>query len=152
LTALSCHTAETGLLFKTIVVTALPTIVVKLGGGSLYSWVGTQVARYSVVTFVLDLFLQSILVRCSCNNADIWYTFGNYWPQANSVGFHSFVFGNYTFINLDQINLMFLILKTASALCGAAQSMIWLVLCRVVQGMGGGGILSLVFVISSLLK
>ncbi|KAL0946650.1 hypothetical protein HGRIS_012844 [Hohenbuehelia grisea] len=31
-----------------------------------------------------------------------------------------------------------------SALCGAAQSMTWLIVCRAVQGIGGGGILQLV--------
>ncbi|KAK7467253.1 hypothetical protein VKT23_004310 [Stygiomarasmius scandens] len=31
-----------------------------------------------------------------------------------------------------------------SALCGAAQSMIWLIVCRAVQGIGGGGIIQLI--------
>ncbi|KAI9064407.1 MFS amino acid permease [Trametes sanguinea] len=31
-----------------------------------------------------------------------------------------------------------------SALCGAAQNMIWLVVCRAVQGIGGGGIIQMV--------
>ncbi|EEB93768.1 hypothetical protein MPER_07536, partial [Moniliophthora perniciosa FA553] len=31
-----------------------------------------------------------------------------------------------------------------SALCGAAQTMIWLIVCRAVQGIGGGGIIQLV--------
>lgn len=30
-----------------------------------------------------------------------------------------------------------------SALCGAAQNMNWLIICRCVQGMGGGGIIGL---------
>ncbi|EPY52968.1 membrane transporter [Schizosaccharomyces cryophilus OY26] len=34
-----------------------------------------------------------------------------------------------------------------SALCGAAKSMIWLILCRAVQGIGGGGIMSLVTIV-----
>lgn len=29
-------------------------------------------------------------------------------------------------------------------MCGAAQSMIWLVVCRAVQGIGGGGIIQMV--------
>ncbi|KAG7092587.1 hypothetical protein E1B28_008930 [Marasmius oreades] len=37
--------------------------------------------------------------------------------------------------------LVFLI---GSALCGAAQNMTWLIVCRAVQGIGGGGILQLV--------
>ena len=32
----------------------------------------------------------------------------------------------------------------ASALCGAAQDMTWLIVCRAVQGIGGGGIIQLV--------
>ncbi|CAA92259.1 basic amino acid transmembrane transporter [Schizosaccharomyces pombe] len=34
-----------------------------------------------------------------------------------------------------------------SAMCGAAQNMLWLVLCRAVQGIGGGGITSLVTIV-----
>ncbi|CAC19745.1 Membrane transporter [Schizosaccharomyces pombe] len=34
-----------------------------------------------------------------------------------------------------------------SAMCGAAQNMLWLVLCRAVQGIGGGGIMSLVTIV-----
>jgi MFS family permease len=34
--------------------------------------------------------------------------------------------------------------QIGSALCGAAQSMIWLVVCRAVQGIGGGGIIQMV--------
>ncbi|KAJ7494229.1 MFS general substrate transporter [Mycena galericulata] len=36
------------------------------------------------------------------------------------------------------------IFLVGSALCGAAQNMTWLVVCRAVQGIGGGGILQLV--------
>lgn len=32
-------------------------------------------------------------------------------------------------------------IQGASALCGAAQNMIWLVICRAIQGIGGGGII-----------
>jgi MFS family permease len=31
-----------------------------------------------------------------------------------------------------------------SALCGAAQNMTWLIVCRALQGIGGGGIIQLV--------
>ncbi|KAJ7632749.1 MFS general substrate transporter [Roridomyces roridus] len=37
-----------------------------------------------------------------------------------------------------------LIFLIGSALCGAAQNMTWLIVCRAVQGIGGGGILQLV--------
>ncbi|KAJ4487828.1 MFS amino acid permease [Lentinula aciculospora] len=37
-----------------------------------------------------------------------------------------------------------LIFLVGSALCGAAQTMVWLIVCRAVQGIGGGGIIQLV--------
>ncbi|KAJ3995948.1 MFS general substrate transporter [Lentinula boryana] len=37
-----------------------------------------------------------------------------------------------------------LIFLIGSALCGAAQTMVWLIVCRAVQGIGGGGIIQLV--------
>lgn len=36
-----------------------------------------------------------------------------------------------------------------SAMCGAAQSFIWLVLCRGVQGIGGGGIFQMTMITAS---
>ncbi|KAJ3863474.1 MFS general substrate transporter [Lentinula novae-zelandiae] len=38
-----------------------------------------------------------------------------------------------------------LIFLIGSALCGAAQTMVWLIVCRAVQGIGGGGIIQLVW-------
>ncbi|KAI0374828.1 MFS amino acid permease [Pilatotrama ljubarskyi] len=40
--------------------------------------------------------------------------------------------------------LIFLASGIGSALCGAAQSMTWLVVCRAVQGIGGGGVMQMV--------
>jgi len=37
-----------------------------------------------------------------------------------------------------------IIFLIGSALCGAAQNMVWLVVCRAVQGIGGGGIIQMV--------
>ncbi|KAF8843668.1 MFS general substrate transporter [Paxillus ammoniavirescens] len=39
-----------------------------------------------------------------------------------------------------------IIFLLGSALCGAAQSMNWLIICRAVQGIGGGGIIQLVVI------
>ncbi|KAF8843664.1 MFS general substrate transporter [Paxillus ammoniavirescens] len=39
-----------------------------------------------------------------------------------------------------------IIFLVGSALCGAAQSMNWLIICRAVQGIGGGGIMQLVII------
>ncbi|OAX38723.1 MFS amino acid permease [Rhizopogon vinicolor AM-OR11-026] len=38
---------------------------------------------------------------------------------------------------------------TGSALCGAAQTMTWLIVCRAVQGLGGAGVMQLAMVIMS---
>ncbi|KAH7913996.1 major facilitator superfamily domain-containing protein [Hygrophoropsis aurantiaca] len=39
-----------------------------------------------------------------------------------------------------------LIFLIGSALCGAAQNMTWLIVCRAIQGIGGGGIIQLVII------
>ncbi|KAF7792981.1 hypothetical protein EIP86_004086 [Pleurotus ostreatoroseus] len=83
---------------QTIVATALPTIVAKLGGGKDYSWVGSAY----------------LLAAASL---------GTIYGKASDI------FGRK---------------PIGSALCGAAQNMIWLVVCRAVQGIGGGGIIQLV--------
>ncbi|KAF7363558.1 putative transporter C3H1.06c [Mycena sanguinolenta] len=93
---------------QTIVATALPTIVEELGGGKLYSWVGSAyllaaAALAPLYGILSDIFGRKPLLYCS-------------------IG--CFLLG--------------------SALCGAAQSMTWLVVCRAVQGIGGGAILQLV--------
>lgn len=93
---------------QTIVATALPTIVEKLGGGKQYSWVGSAyllaAAALSPVFGKLSDLIGRKPVLYSC--------------------IVSFLIG--------------------SALCGAAQNMVWLVVCRAVQGIGGGGIIQLV--------
>lgn len=93
---------------QTIVATALPTIVAKLGGGSEYSWVGSAY-----------LLAAASLGPLYGKASDI---FGRKPILFASIGI--FLFG--------------------SAMCGAAQSMIWLVVCRAVQGIGGGGIIQMV--------
>ncbi|KAL1947869.1 hypothetical protein VTO73DRAFT_13593 [Trametes versicolor] len=93
---------------QTIVATALPTIVEKLGGGSDYSWVGSA---YLLATSALSPIYGKI--------SDI--------TGRKPVLYVSI--------------LIFLI---GSALCGAAQNMTWLVVCRAVQGIGGGGIIQMV--------
>lgn len=93
---------------QTIVATALPTIVAKLGGGNLYSWVGSAYLLASACLSPLYGKLSDLIGR-------------------KPVLYSSIV--------------VFLI---GSALCGAAQSMVWLVIARAVQGIGGGGIIQLV--------
>ncbi|EMD38555.1 hypothetical protein CERSUDRAFT_135443 [Gelatoporia subvermispora B] len=93
---------------QTIVATALPTIVEKLGGGKEYSWVGSAYLLAAATLSPVYGKLSDIIGR-----KPILYT---------SIA-------------------IFLI---GSALCGAAQNMTWLVVCRAVQGIGGGGIIQLV--------
>ncbi len=39
------------------------------------------------------------------------------------------------------------LLQIGSALCGAAQSMTWLIVARAIQGIGGGGIIQMVNIV-----
>jgi len=99
----------------TIVSTAMPTIVAKLGGLELYSWVFSIYMLTSALTTpvfgkLADLFSQRRLML---------------------VGIAIFVLG--------------------SMLCGAAQSMEALVLFRAVQGLGGGAIYALSFIVVGVL-
>ncbi|KAF9454660.1 MFS amino acid permease [Macrolepiota fuliginosa MF-IS2] len=98
---------------QTIVATALPTIVNKLGGGSRYSWVGTA---YMLSAATLSPFYGKI--------SDI-------------TGRKPILYASI---------LVFLI---GSALCGAAQSMTWLIIARAVQGIGGGGIIQMANIVLS---
>ncbi|CCM02092.1 uncharacterized protein FIBRA_04169 [Fibroporia radiculosa] len=93
---------------QTIVSTALPTIVEKIGGGKDYGWVGSA---YLLAAAALSTI---------------------YGKLSDILGRKPVLFGSI---------LIFLI---GSALCGAAQNMTWLVVCRAVQGIGGGGIMQLV--------
>ncbi|EKM55449.1 uncharacterized protein PHACADRAFT_256078 [Phanerochaete carnosa HHB-10118-sp] len=93
---------------QTIVATALPTIVAKLGGGSEYSWVGSAYLLAAAALGPLYGKASDIIGRKPILYACIVI----------------FLFG--------------------SAMCGAAQTMIWLVVCRAVQGIGGGGIIQMV--------
>ncbi|KAF8637399.1 hypothetical protein AX17_002894 [Amanita inopinata Kibby_2008] len=93
---------------QTIVATALPTIVEKLGGGRGYSWVGSAY----------------LLAGASLSPV--------YGKLSDLIGRKPILYASI---------LTFLI---GSALCGAAQSMTWLIIARAVQGIGGGGIIQLV--------
>jgi len=95
----------------TIVSTAMPTIVAKLGGLELYSWVFSIYMLTSALTTPLFGKLSDLYSR----------------RRLMLIGIAIFVVG--------------------STLCGAAQSMEALVLFRAVQGLGGGAIYALSFII-----
>jgi EmrB/QacA subfamily drug resistance transporter len=99
----------------TIVSTSMPTIVARLGGLELYSWVFSIYMLTSALTTPLfgklaDLFSHRRLML---------------------IGIAIFVLG--------------------STLCGAAQSMETLILFRAIQGLGGGAIYALAFIVVGVL-
>ena len=99
----------------TIVSTAMPTIVAKLGGLELYSWVFSIYMLTSALTTPLFGKLSDLYSR----------------RRLMLIGIAIFVVG--------------------STLCGAAQSMEALVLFRAVQGLGGGAIYALSFIVVGVL-
>lgn len=99
----------------TIVSTAMPTIVAKLGGLELYSWVFSIYMLTSALTTPLFGKLSDLYSR----------------RRLMLIGIGIFVIG--------------------SMLCGAAQSMEALVLFRAIQGLGGGAIYALSFIIVGIL-
>ena len=99
----------------TIVSTAMPTIVAKLGGLELYSWVFSIYMLTSALTTPLFGKLSDLYSR----------------RRLMLIGIAIFVIG--------------------STLCGAAQSMETLVLFRAIQGLGGGAIYALSFIVVGVL-
>lgn len=99
----------------TIVSTSMPTIVAKLGGLELYSWV------------------FSIYMLTSALATPIFGKLADLFSRRNLmlVGIGIFVAG--------------------STLCGAAQSMEMMVLFRAIQGIGGGAIYALAFIVVGIL-
>jgi EmrB/QacA subfamily drug resistance transporter len=99
----------------TIISTAMPTIVARLGGLELYSWVFSIYMLTSALTTPLFGKLADLFSRRNLMLA----------------GITIFVLG--------------------SALCGAAQNMEALVLFRAIQGLGGGAIYALAFIVVGVL-
>ena len=99
----------------TIVSTAMPTIVAKLGGLELYSWVFSIYMLTSALTTPLFGKLSDLYSR----------------RRLMLIGIGIFVVG--------------------STLCGAAESMEALVLFRAIQGLGGGAIYALSFIVVGVL-
>ena len=99
----------------TIVSTAMPTIVGKLGGLELYSWVFSIYMLTSALTTPLFGKLSDLYNR----------------RRLMLIGIGIFVVG--------------------SILCGAAQSMEALVIFRAIQGLGGGAIYALSFIVVGIL-
>jgi EmrB/QacA subfamily drug resistance transporter len=99
----------------TIVSTSMPTIVAKLGGLELYSWVFSIYMLTSALTTPLLGKLSDLFSR----------------RRLMLTGVGIFVLG--------------------STLCGVAQNMKMLVLFRAIQGLGGGAIYALAFIIVGVL-
>lgn len=99
----------------TIVSTAMPTIVARLGGLELYSWVFSIYMLTSALTTPLFGKLSDLYSR----------------RRLMLIGIGIFVVG--------------------STLCGAAQSMEALIVFRAIQGLGGGAIYALSFILVGIL-
>lgn len=69
-------------------------------------------------------------------------------PQANPLFVHTHLFGRWLGKprKLCPLGCLSARFQFGSAMCGAAQSMTWLIVCRAVQGIGGGGIIQLVVI------
>jgi MFS family permease len=63
-------------------------------------------------------------------------------PQTDTIRIHRHIFS--MFLARALVSNSDIIDQIGSALCGAAQTMTWLIVCRAIQGIGGGGIIQLV--------
>src|SRR3970040_1216256 len=99
----------------TIVSTSMPTIVAKLGGLELYSWV-----------FSIYMLTSALATPVFGKLADLFSR-----RKLMLLGIGIFVLG--------------------STLCGAAPSMEMMVLFRAIQGVGGGAIYALAFILVGVL-
>src|SRR5512134_2989387 len=95
----------------TIVSTAMPTIVAKLGGLELYSWV-----------FSIYMLTSALTTPIFGKLADLYSK-----RRLMLIGIGIFLIG--------------------STLCGAAQSMEAMIVFRAIQGLGGGAIYALSFIV-----
>lgn len=108
---------------NTIVAPSLPKIVADLGGEKQYSWVP------------IAYLLSSTALAPS---------YGKYRFSSSDIfqGRFSDIFGR------REVYLFALItFLIGSAICGAANSMVLLIIARAIQGIGGGGLIGLVFII-----
>lgn len=108
---------------ETIVTTAVPIIVADLHDASGYTWMGTSylLARFTHLSLAYD---STVLLPLYGKASDIW---GRKPILIVSIG----------------------LFELGSALCGASQTMKMLIISRVIQGIGGGGIMGLVQIIMS---
>lgn len=66
--------------------------------------------------------------------------------QVNSLLIYTHLFGMCIhFTSICPVGA-YLSIQFGSAMCGAAQNMTWLIVCRAIQGIGGGGIIQLVMI------
>ncbi|KAG6814514.1 hypothetical protein H0H92_000039 [Tricholoma furcatifolium] len=122
------HNIPKNRLSVTIVATALPTIVSELGGGNNYSWVG----RYLLQQILHNPLLMRAVLEYSAYLLAAASLSPLYGKLSDLIGRKPILYAT------------ILIFLVGSALCGAAKSMTWLIVCRAVQGIGGGGIIQLV--------
>ncbi|KZT25859.1 MFS general substrate transporter [Neolentinus lepideus HHB14362 ss-1] len=104
---------------QTITAVALPTIVNDIGGETGYSWVGTA---YLLRKYLIELSRRFLL---GSGVAPVYGKISDLFGRKPVYYFALFVF------------------LLGSALCGAAQTFVWLAICRGLQGIGGGGLIQL---------
>ncbi|SCZ92353.1 BZ3500_MvSof-1268-A1-R1_Chr5-2g07802 [Microbotryum saponariae] len=121
---------------QTIVSTALPTISRELGGSSLaYAWVGTGTSCLEPPPRV-----KICIDKVALHMTSAYFLTSTSFSHKGSPlqGKAAVIFGRK--IVFYTVIVIFLF---GSAMCGAAQNMTWLCVCRGVQGVGGGGIIQL---------
>lgn len=151
---------------KTIVATALPTIVADLHGGNGYSWVGRCVPglfHHRIVGLKHFVLVRTCLVLArsvpSMENCPICLVrdfflmmLSERVPYActartktTPLCMYICVLGVLPRFGVCVLVCLFLPChcQLGSALCGAAQNMTWLIGCRALQGIGGGGLIQL---------
>ncbi|KAH0826973.1 MFS general substrate transporter [Lanmaoa asiatica] len=129
---------------QTIVATALPTIVAKLGGGNSYSWVGSAYMLAAGAFGPMYGKLSNMFGRRRNDPVDI--------PLTHVLGRKPILYSSILIFLVMCSEFVYplgaylRIPQFGSAMCGAAQSMVWLIVCRAIQGIGGGGIIQLVII------
>ena len=150
---------------QTIAAVALPTIVKDIGGESGYSWIGSAY----MLSKPLPMKSRNLTLTCSCLFSDCMYVTLERPSSAvaeRNPGL-SPLYGKLSDLVGRKPILFFsiFVFLLGSALCGAAQSFIWLALCkffcpyislltiyepflegRGVQGIGGGGIVQMTLI------
>lgn len=149
---------------KTIVAIALPTIVSDLQGGNSYSWVGKCVRFFLSSHRWVDACRASAYVLAAGAFGPLYGKLSNMFGRVlrpvqtllltHALGrkpllYSSIIVFLVCFPGRNVFLCLLVSFQSGSALCGAAQNMTWLIVCRALQGVGGGGIMQLSIIVIS---